>query len=181
MQIISSLLSLQSRYFNDEQDKKMIKESQNRIKSMALVHEKLYQSSDLEHINFCEYITDVVHRLILPYRVHVTAVLDVDAVAFGMDTALPCGLIINELVSNSLIHAFPDKKGEICVALHVADGIVSLTVKDNGVGIPDTINFRTAQTLGLRLVTFLVEDQLNGTIELANNEGTTFCIQFRTK
>jgi PAS domain S-box-containing protein len=179
MQIISSLLNLQSTYFNDEQDKEMIKKSQTRIKSMALVHEKLYQSKDVERLNAKEYITEVVSGLVQAYSVSSIAVkTEVEPIFLKIDTAIPCGLIINELVSNSLNHAFPDKKGEITVTLHAVDDTISLTVGDNGVGIPDTIDFRTAQTLGLRLVTILAEDQLNGTINVSRNKGTEFCIIF---
>ena len=180
MQIISSLLSLQSTYFNDEKDKEMVKKSQNRIKSMALVHEKLYQSKDVERLNVKEYITDVVFGLVHAYNISsITVTIEAEPVFLKIDAAIPCGLIINELVSNSLTHAFPDKNGEICVALHVVDDTISLTVGDNGIGIPDTIDFRNTQTLGLRLVTILAEDQLNGTINVSRSKGTEFCITFK--
>jgi PAS domain S-box-containing protein len=180
MQIISSLLNLQSRYFRNEQDKEMIKESRNRIKSMALIHEKLYQSKDLARIDFSEYITDVAYGLLQSYGLDGIALkVEVDDITLGVDTAVPCGLMINELVSNSLKHAFPDKKGEIKIALHAVDGTIELTVRDNGIGIPEDINFRTAETLGLRLVTILAEDQLNGEITLSRTKGTEFLITFK--
>jgi two-component sensor histidine kinase len=96
-----------------------------------------------------------------------------------VDIAVPCGLIINELVSNALKHAFPDKKGEIKVGLHTGDGVIKLQIADNGVGIPEDMNFRTTETLGLRLVTILAEDQLKGEIRLNRDKGTEFCIVFR--
>jgi PAS domain S-box-containing protein len=178
MQIISSLLNLQSRYFRNEEDKEMIKESRNRIKSMALIHEKLYQSRDLARIDFKEYITDVVHGLLRSYGAGVAVSIEVENVSLGVDTAVPCGLMINELVSNSLKHAFPDKKGEIKIALHAVNGTIELTVRDNGIGIPEDIDFRTAETLGLRLVTILAEDQLNGEITVSRTKGTEFLITF---
>ncbi len=178
MQIIYSLLNLQSRYLKDERDLEMIRESQNRIRSMALVHEKLYRSEDLEHIDFRDYITDVVHRLVRTYGTDVALTMEVDNVSLGADAAVPCGLIINELVSNALKHAFPDKKGEVTVAFHTVDGSIELRVKDNGIGLPENVDFRAADTLGLRLVTILAEDQLSGEITLTRHEGTEFCIVF---
>ncbi|MBU7025852.1 MAG: PAS domain S-box protein [Theionarchaea archaeon] len=182
LQIISSLLSLQSRYIRESQYTEMFKESQNRVRSMALIHEKLYQSEDLAKIDFTEYIKPLVHELIRSYEVDpdkVAVRIQVDDVSLGVDTAIPCGLIINELVSNSLKHAFPDRKGEIKIALHSVDGTIELTVSDNGVGIPDTIDFRNAETLGLRLVTILAEDQLDGDINLIRGKGTQVRITFR--
>ena len=178
MQIIYSLLNLQSKYLKDERDLEMIRESQNRIRSMALVHEKLYRSEDLEHIDFREYITDVVHRLVRTYGTDVALTMEVDNVSLGADAAVPCGLIINELVSNALKHAFPDKKGEVTVAFHAVEGTIELRVKDNGIGLPEDVDFRAADTLGLRLVTLLAEDQLNGEITLTRYKGTEFRIIF---
>ncbi|KYK35972.1 MAG: hypothetical protein AYK19_01840 [Theionarchaea archaeon DG-70-1] len=182
MQIISSLLRLQSNYITDDKYIEMFKESQNRIKSMALIHEKLYQSRDLEEINFREYITDMVQRLLQFYNgQNIALVMDVDDILMEVDTAVPCGLIINELVSNSLKHAFPDRKGEIRVGLHRSDSTIELIVADNGVGIPDDIDFRNTETLGLRLVTILAEDQLDSEIKLTRKKGTEFCITFKDK
>lgn len=180
MQIISSLLSLQSRYAPDSRYMEMVKESQNRIKSMGLIHEKLYQSKDMENINFKEYITDMVQELVRSYGApDIALTIEVDDVSLGMDAAVPCGLIINELVSNCLKHAFPEKKGEIAVRLSSADGTVELAVCDNGIGIPEDVDFRNTKSLGLRLVTILVEDQLKGEIRLARSKGTAFHITFK--
>ncbi len=180
LQIISSLLNLQSAYIKDIQYEEMLKESQNRIKSMALIHEELYQSEDLANIDFKEYIQTLVHGLVRSYRVSaydIALTIDVRDVSLGVDTAIPCGLIINELVSNSLKHAFPDGKGQITVKARRVDGMTELLVSDNGIGIPDTIDFRNTETLGLRLVTILVEDQLKGNITLDTRKGTTFLIR----
>ena len=182
LQIVSSLLNLQTQYIRDEQYADMLKESQNRIRSMALIHEKLYQSEDLASINADEYIKTLVHGLLRSYAVNtgrITSTIDVEDIPLGVDTAIPCGLIVNELVSNSLKHAFPHGKGEITVMLHSLNGYTELSVTDNGIGLPEDIDFRTTETLGLRLVTILAEDQLNGEVELDRTEGTAFHIRFR--
>jgi len=179
LQIISSLLKLQSTYIKDEQYTEMLRDSQNRVRSMALIHEKLYHSENLLNIDFETYIRSLTDELIRSYGAAEVAMnIKVDTIAIGVDTAIPCGLIINELVSNSLKHAFPDGKGEITITLHAIDGTIELTVSDTGVGIPDTVDFRTTETLGLRLVTILAEDQLDGDITLKRDAGTEFCITF---
>ena len=182
LQIVSSLLSLQSQYIRDNLCADMLKESQNRIRSMALIHEKLYQSEDLASINADEYIRTLVHGLHRSYAARtdqITVTINVEDISLRVDTAIPCGLIINELVSNSLKHAFPRRKGEIKVILHSLNGDIELSVTDNGIGLPEDIDFRTTETLGLRLVTILAEDQLNGEIELDRTEGTAFHIRFK--
>ena len=182
LQVISSLLNLQSKYIHDIQYKEMLRECQNRIKSMAIIHEKLYQSENLAEINFEEYIRSLVQGLLHSYKVNknkVTVAIDVGDVLLSIDTAIPCGLIVNELVSNSLKHAFPEgRSGEIGIALHSRDNCVELMVSDNGVGIPENFDFKTSETLGLRLVTILAEDQLDGEITLNRTRGTEFCITF---
>ncbi len=182
MQIISSLLSLQSRYLKNERDMAIIRESQNRIKSMALIHEKLYKSEDLANINAREYFMSIADGLVRSYGARgVKVTVEVGDVSLGMDAAIPCGLIVNELLSNSLKHAFPQREGEVFVVLSSVDGIMELTVRDNGLGIPEEIDFRNTDSLGLRLVTILAEDQLGGKITLRRDKGTEFCIQFKQK
>lgn len=180
MQIISSLLNLQSTYIKDSMVREIFKESQNRVKSMALIHEKLYQSKALANIDTDEYVRALTTDLVRSYGAlgRVTLKIDVGDISLGVDTAIPCGLIINELVSNSLKHAFPDGEGEINVRIRSVEDRIELTVADNGVGMPDT-NFRNIKTLGLQLVTILIEDQLNGEITLEKEEGTAFYITFR--
>ncbi len=182
MQIMSSLLSLQSRHIKDKKYAEMLKESQNRIKSMALVHEKLYQSENLAKINFGEYIEPLVQGLVRSYGVDAAKVgvkIEVEDVSLSIDASIPCGLIINELVSNALKHAFSNKReGEIKITFHSVGDNVELIVSDNGIGIPDTIDFKTTHSLGLHLVTILAEDQLEGEITLDKSEGTTFTITF---
>ena len=182
LQVISSLLSLQSQYIKDKRDMEMLRESQDRIRSMALIHEELYKSKDLANINFEEYIKTLVSQLFRSYGVSteiVTPHIQVENITLRLDTAIPCGLIINELVSNCLKHAFPDgRTGEITVDFRAVDEVIRLRVRDNGIGMPD-IDFRNTDTLGLHLVTILAEDQLDGEIAVTVREGTEFCITFR--
>ena len=185
LQIISSLLSLQSMYIKDKQALGMFKESQNRVKSMALIHEKLYQSKDIARIDFAEYIRNLVGNLIRSYNASPAMVrlnIDADNVSLGIDTAIPCGLIINELVTNSLKYAFPDgRKGEIRVGLRSGidgdPGKYRLVVADNGVGLPESIEVGKTGTLGMQLVSTLIE-QLNGTVVVGREGGTEFVITF---
>lgn len=184
MQVISSLLRLQSGYIKENGYLGMFKDSQNRIMSMSLVYEKLYRSENLEKINFKEYLKDLVNELFQSYGVEqIKVALDINTedISLGVDTAIPCGLIINELVTNSLKYAFPDgRKGEIKIALHRTDeNEIELAVGDNGVGIPANLDFRNTKSLGLRLVTIMVENQLNGEINLDRSRGTEFKIKFK--
>jgi PAS domain S-box-containing protein len=175
MQVISSLLNLQAEFIKDRKVLQILKDSQTRIHSMALVHEELYQSDDLTKINLDEYVRDVAAYVVQSYASNPGVVLtvDVEDITLGIDTAIPFGLIINELVSNCLKHAFPDgRKGEIEIQLRSCHDYVVLTVADNGVGMPEDFDFRNAQSLGLSLVTMLAEDQLNGDISLDRSGGT---------
>jgi PAS domain S-box-containing protein len=178
LQIISSLLNLQSKYIKDDQALEMFKESRNRIRSMTLIHEKLYRSKDLANIDVAEYIQNLSSNLFRSYSAgRVNLRTQVDDILLGVDTAIPCGLIINELVSNSLKHAFPEKQGEILVNLHRDNGKFTLIVRDNGVGLPEHVDFRNTDSLGLQLVCTLT-DQLEGEIELNRAGGTEFKITF---
>ncbi|MDD5154318.1 MAG: histidine kinase dimerization/phosphoacceptor domain -containing protein [Desulfovibrionales bacterium] len=183
LQVISSLLRLQSQYVQDKGDVEIFKESQNRIKSMALVHEKLYQSKDLASINFHEYVSLLVNGLFRSYGVNtdkITLKTDIEDIMLGVDVAIPCGLIINELVSNSLKYAFPeDKEGGIKITLRTLDeGAMELTVADNGVGLPGDWDLTNSGSLGLKLVKILT-DQIDGQIDLDRSEGTKFRIDFK--
>jgi two-component sensor histidine kinase len=149
---------------------------------MALVHKRLYRTGDLARVDCAEYVRDLARYLHLAYGAQVGPVkldVKVDDIFLGIDTAVPCGLIINELVSNSFKHAFPSgREGEIFVGLGMKqDGCYSLTVRDNGVGIPAGWDLEDPESLGLRLVSRLVE-QIEGVIELDRNGGTTFSIDF---
>ncbi len=183
LQIIYSLLSLQSGYVKDPQALDMFHECRNRVKSMAIVHEVLYQSKDLAKVKFTDYIRTLVSNLSRSFGT-VSSAIDVavnvgDDVQLGIDTAIPCGLIINELVSNALKYAFPDgKRGRVTIDFHTEDGHNRvLVVKDDGVGLPPDLDFRNTETLGLQLVNTLV-DQLEGHIELSRDHGTEFRITF---
>jgi PAS domain S-box-containing protein len=182
MQIISSLLNLQSRYVEDGEAVDVLKESQNRVKSMAMIHEKLYQSADLTQINFVDYIQSLVSNLLYSYDIksdHIKPILEVDDVNLNIETAVPCGLIISELVSNSLKYAFPDGiKGEISVSLKVVDEEYELTISDNGIGLPDELDLEKIDSLGLLLVTSLTE-QIDGEITIRSIKGTEFKIKFK--
>jgi len=198
MQVISSLLRLQAGKIKDHDEMELLNESQNRIKSMALVHEKLYNSRDLARIDFNDYIRDLARGLYRAYGVNTEGVrlrIDASEIWLGVDTAIPCGLIVNELISNALKYAFPEgRNGEIYVGLRkIVDlkngedprstnpqsAIIELTVKDNGIGLPEGIDIRRTESLGLRLVTTLTENQLKGTIELNRGGGTEFKIRFK--
>ena len=192
LQIISSLLSLQSRGLEDRATIEMFRESQNRVRSMALIHEKLYRSRDLAQIDFAEYIRELTSFLFRSYSAStrgVTLKVQVEDVQLGIDNAVPCGLILNELVSNALKHAFPsdtsgtdtptrDQPCEIRVEVKAVDGNqLSICVGDNGIGFPDGLDFRQSTSLGLQLVNTLV-NQLGGALELDHNGGTQFRITF---
>ena len=182
LQIVASLLNLQSEYIEDTSAAEVFKESQERVQSIALVHEKAYQSGNLMKIDFAGYMQDLTDELMHSYGVSPETVklkVDVSDVVLAIDAAIPCGLIITELVSNCLKHAFPaDRKGEIRIDLHPdEDNRVALVVSDNGVGFPQDLDFREARSLGLRIVNALV-GQLKGTIELDRSGGTKFRITF---
>ena len=183
MQIITSLLNLQGGYIEDEKYSEMFRECQNRIRSMAIVHEKLYQSENLANIDFAEYIRSLASTLFQTYEAYgkIALKMNVEDISLSIDSAIPCGLILNELVSNSLKHAFPEgKEGEIKITLRSADeNEIELIVSDNGVGIPEDVDIRNTESLGLQLVTTLAENQLDGEMQLNRTEGTEFRIKFK--
>lgn len=189
LQVIYSLLSLQAGYFSDESVLEALRDSQHRIRSMALVHEKLYQSQDLAHINPAEYIRSLVTQLFNSYQNMATLVRfesDVDeSVMLNIDQAIPCGLILNELVTNSLKYAFPTAQqtgeGKITVAIKQQDDEwVVLSVADNGIGLPESIDFETSTSLGLQLVNMLTL-QLEGEISVNRQGGTSVTVRFQVE
>ncbi len=186
MQIISSLLRLQSWQVKNKKMQQLYKASQDRIRSMALIHEKLYQSEDLARIDFSDYVRSLTGNLFSVYRVGMEDIdikLDLNKLYLDVNTAIPLGLIINELVSNSLKHAFPEERvsrkgGKICLSLSSnGKGEVKLIISDNGVGLPKDFDFRKAKSLGLQLVNDLVE-QLDGSLQIQRKRGTAFKITF---
>lgn len=183
-QIIISLLNLQSQCIEDEKTQKVFKESQNRIRAIALVHEKLYESSDIAKIDLDNYIRFLGNRLLKFYGMKGKGVIlntRIQNIYVDINTAIPIGLIVNELVSNSLKFAFPNGgRGEISLAIQRENAILTIVYKDNGVGIPVDLEWRNAKSLGFRLVITLVE-QLDGTIELDKMGGTMFTIVVKEK
>ncbi len=184
LQVIASLLSLQSGYVEHPQALEIFKESEQRIRSMALIHEKLYRSENLARIDLAEYINDLSTYLFRSHKAASRGIklnLQTRHVLLSIDTAVPCGLILNELISNALKHAFPLENGtsnhEILINLDSFSDKVSLRIADNGVGFPKDIDFQNTASLGLKIVNSLVT-QLDGNIELFNQTGTEFQIIF---
>jgi two-component sensor histidine kinase len=191
LQVICSLLDLQAEKFRDETVLEAFKESQNRVLSMSLIHEELYKGGGTDTLDFSEYLQRLAENLFQTYSLsskNICMYVDLEENAFfNMDTAVPLGIIVNELISNSLKHAFTeDEAGEIRIQLrrenirkeeHVS--LFSLTISDDGKGIPENIEVGKLESLGLLLVNTLV-DQLNGNIELRHAQGTEFKITFNT-
>jgi len=184
MQIISSLLKLQSAKIEDKKYVDMFKDSENRIKAMSLIHETLYQSKDFANIDFNGYVKTIANALIRSYAVNADRIklhTEIENIPVELDHAIPCGLIINELISNALKYAFPkDEGGTIKITFRSTnDDVVELTVSDDGIGIPEEIDIGKTESLGLQLVRILAEDQLEGTLELQRDRGTAFKIRFK--
>ena len=184
LQVITSLLRLQSDYIKDPDDKKMFEESTNRVKSMALIHEKLYQSQDFEKIDFGEYVRSLTRNLILSYGVRPDKVklqMNIDDIILNIGYAIPLGLIINELFSNSLKYAFPnDKSGKIIVNLQKENDEFVLKVSDDGVGFPPNFDMENSNTLGMELIHTLSR-QIKATMEFIGENGSTFIFRFKPK
>ena len=181
LQIISSLLNLQKEYVDDDKALNVLLESQNRVKSMAMIHENLYQSNNLSHIKFDNYIQKLVSTLFYSYnnKNQIKSIIDLEDINLNIDTAIPCGLIINELISNSLKHAFNDEKnGEIGISVKKINNKYELIIYDNGTGFPKEIDFKNTNSLGLKLVNSLV-NQIDGQIIIDKNQGTKFKINFK--
>lgn len=183
LQIIVSLLKLQSRYVNDPKDLLIFNSSRSRVETMSLIHEKLYKSTDLSSINLGNYIKDLVSHILKAYKVSyqdITFEIEADDILLGIDTAIPCGLIINELINNTLKYAFPEGyPGKIAIKIaKCADENIIMEVKDNGTGIPDSFDTAHSDSLGLQLVETLIK-QISGTVELERENGTKFTIKFK--
>jgi len=181
LQFISSLLNLQSKQIKNKHVMEMFRESQNRIKLMASLHEKLYQSKNLAKINFGEYIQSLIINLFHSYKINPDAIalkINTHDIFMDVELTLPCSLIINELVSNSLKHAFPSgEKGEIIIDFRLEDNTYTLIVSDTGVGFPKNVDFQNTKTLGLQLVNMFIQ-RLKGNIKLNRIGGTKFIITF---
>jgi len=184
LQVISSLLGMQSRLIkNFPLVTTMFKESQNRIKSMALIHEKLYRSDNLSHIDFGQYVEHLGDHLLTSYGIDTEVInlnIHIKSLFLDIDTAIPCGIIVNELISNALKHAFPKgQSGTIDISLYRQEQEFTLVVRDNGIGIPEGLDLEDIdiESLGIKLV-YLFTDQLDATLELQRDNGTKFTIVF---
>lgn len=181
LQVINSILNLQSSYVDDEKTLEIINESQNRIRSMSYIHETLYRTTDFASINFGEYVTNLVKNLVHSYELfndRTELKTDIEEVNLALDQAIPCGLILNELVSNSLKYAYPNRnEGVISINVKNLDKKIHLVVEDFGIGLPKGFQLENADSLGISLVHSLVE-QLDGELILKTKHGTKFLIIF---
>lgn len=183
LQVISSIINLQSSYVKDRNTLNILRESQNRIKSMSFIHESLYQTTDFSSIDFSDYILSLSKNLIHSYALKsglVELKTDFEKVFLNLDQAIPCGLIVNELVSNALKYGFPDdRKGILLIKIKESEGKIALEIIDDGVGVPEGFDFENSETLGLQLVFTLVE-QLDGEVSFESkpNKGTEYLITF---
>ena len=181
LQIVSSMLNLQTEKLSDPKAIELFKESQNRVRSIALFHEKLYQSRDLGRVEIAEYLKGLANDSFATYGVNpadIVLAVHTEDIPLDVDAAISCGLLVNELISNSLKHAFPGhRKGRVEVTLRSAGTDVVLDVADNGVGFPAHIDIRSPSTLGLKLVAIFTE-QVDGTMDLTREGGTRFSLRF---
>lgn len=187
LQIISSLLKLKSENIKSKKVAEVLSECQNCIKSMVIVHEKFHRSDNLSKINFKEYIYEIANHLVRTYYPNntdkVSLIFDVEDVSLGINVAIPCGLVLNELISNSLKHAFPaGRRGQINISMRNYDeNIIKLVVKDNGIGIPKDFDLANVKTLGVYLIFGIVKKQLQGKIEYNRSTGTIANITFKNQ
>ena len=181
LQIIISLLNLQTGYIKDEVTLKAVKDGQSRVRSMALVHEKFYQSDELSEIDFAEYIEKLCHFIYQSYGDKTDRVrlqISGDKIGLDMDTAMPCGLLVNEIVSNSYKYAFPNQeKGTIQIDFKKIDNKIILLIQDNGVGFPVEYDLERGESLGMQLIQALTS-QLDGELVVSRENGTSFKISF---
>jgi PAS domain S-box-containing protein len=185
LQVICSLFNLQKEAIMDKETYEMVGECQNRIRAIAIVHEKLYQSESLSNINLKEYIIDLINNLfnfheINPNKIKVST--DIENILLGINSAIPCGLIVNELVNNSLQYAFPrNGEGEINIIIHLTNlDIMDIVISDNGIGLPEDLNIFGGGPLGMQIVDTLIK-QLKGRISIDRDRGTQFHITFALK
>ena len=186
LQIVSTLLDLQSENIGDERIISSFRESQHRIYAMALIHESLYKSTDIASVNFGRYVRDLSQNLVNSYLAEpgrIDLELQCGDIDIAIDQAIPCGLIVNELVSNALKHAFPNNRpGELTIEFHIGEnGMINLKVADNGVGLPENLDITNTDTLGLQLVNTLAR-QLRGEVRIEGGQGgTAFVITFPSR
>ena len=181
LQIISSLLNLQSDNTTDEKFLAMIRESKNRIMSMALIHEMLYVTKNLSHINIYAYITKLCNSVYQSFQTKESSIefeYDIDEdIYFEIDNMIPIGLILNEILSNSFKYAFPDKKGIIQIHFQKTGDQYCMIAQDNGLGIPKNFNIAESKTLGSQLI-YMLAEQLDGKLSVESNKGTKYTLKF---
>ncbi len=183
MAVVSGLLSLEARKIKDADVRDLFEKNQQRVRSMALVHEKLYQTKDLSSINLEDYIKSIISDIISLYRIDTSAIsteINIEGIELDLESAVPCGLIINELLTNAFKHGFPDNRsGVLSVDFRKTDDTYTLIIKDNGVGLPEGFDYNEESTLGLRLVKVLT-GQLGGTLQIKSDKGTEAMVIFKT-
>jgi len=181
MSVVSSLLGLQISSINDEKAKEALKDSQNRVQTMSMIHESLYRSDNLASIDMQTYFTNLGKSIFQGYNVNGKVILKIDAeyIFIGAKQSSPLGLIVNEMLSNSLKHAFPDnQQGEININLQKMDDQIELIYSDDGIGIAEDFDIQNADSLGLKLIKLLAEGQLDGSLDMESKNGTKFTITF---
>jgi PAS domain S-box-containing protein len=181
LQVISSILNLQSSYVKDQNTLTILRESQNRVKSMSFIHESLYRSKDFSEVNFSDYVNNLVNNIIHSFHLsnsNVQLITDLGAVNLNLDQAIPCGLIINELLTNAMKYAYEGiENPELFIGISQENNLISICVSDNGIGLPEGFKIDESDSLGLQLVQTLME-QLEGTLILNNEKGTKYFITF---
>ena len=181
LQVISSILNLQSSFVSDERTLEILEESRNRIHSMATIHENLYLTTNFSSIDFASYLQNLTTKLISSYHVAPITInlrTELTSINLLLDQAIPCGLLVNELITNAIKYAFVNRsEGEILIGLKENQGIIELKIEDNGVGLPSNFEIFKSNSLGLQLVSTLVE-QLDGEINILNEKGTKYLITF---
>jgi two-component sensor histidine kinase len=183
LQVITSLLKLQSQHVSDPELLYIIKETQNRIMAMSFAHQKLYQSKNFSEVDFCEYLKKIVSQIVHIFGTeskNIKISINSESVKLGIETAIPCGMLVNEIITNSVKHAFPNnEKGEIKISFRKEDGNnYGLTVGDNGIGMSGKINIAEAKTLGLQLIETLAR-QIDAKLELHGKKGMEYRITFK--
>jgi PAS domain S-box-containing protein len=182
LQVVWGLIDLQIQTLTDPTMINTLRDSQNRIRTMSLIHETLYKSRDLSHIEISQYLQSLVNTLFSTYSVSpekISVHFTLENILLDVESAIPCGLIVNELMSNTFKHAFPgDRDGEIQIGFSLRGTTYTLSFGDTGVGIPPGVDYTNTESLGLKLVNVLATDQLDGTIQLVRDNGTTFIISF---
>ena len=182
---VGGLLSLKSSRIQDEQMREILKEMQARVQSMALVQEQLYRADNVSNLDLKEYLMALSSTIFRNYQINVDRIalrFQMQSIIVPTDTVITCGLVVNELLMNTLKYAFPEeRRGEVWICLDMIDSDITLRIRDNGIGIPADFTIRTADSLGLHLVTMLIERQLRGHYELQRHQGTEWIIQFTSQ